>query len=107
MMQSLNIAVAGLRTSRYSVDNTSNNIANQNTDGFVKRDAETSEIRNHGNIVGDGARLDNISRVFDRGMQSNIISATSKESYFKTQKRFFHKLKQLLEILIIKVSIQI
>ena len=95
MMQSLNIAVAGLRTSRYSVDNTSNNIANQNTDGFVKRDAETSEIRNHGNIVGDGARLDNISRVFDRGMQSNIISATSKESYFKTQKEIFSQVETI------------
>ena len=44
MMNSLYIARSGLDASKYSVDVTSNNIANQNTEGYIKRVVNTSEI---------------------------------------------------------------
>jgi flagellar hook-associated protein 1 FlgK len=93
MMPSLNTAIAGLTVSRQSVDNTSNNIANQNSTGFVKRELESGEIRTHGNIIGDGAKLENISRVFDRGMQTNIMNATSREQYFITEQEILSEVE--------------
>ena len=36
MIDALYIGQSGLNSSRYSVDSTSNNIANENTDGYVK-----------------------------------------------------------------------
>lgn len=42
MINSLYTAKSGLTTSKYSVDVTSNNIANENTTGYVKRTVNTS-----------------------------------------------------------------
>ena len=44
MINALYIAKSGLDTSRYSVEVTSNNIANENTTGYVKRVVNTSEF---------------------------------------------------------------
>lgn len=82
MINSLYIAKTGLSTSKYSVDLTSNNIANENTNGYIKRVINTSEIHNSGDMIGSGVSFDGLTRSTNDFLYDKFISQTSLASYY-------------------------
>lgn len=84
MMNSLYIARSGLDASRYSVDITSNNIANENTEGYVKRVANLSEINYvNGNEIGSGVSFDGVTRTTSDYLYDKLVSQNSLASYYE------------------------
>jgi flagellar hook-associated protein 1 len=81
-MDSLYIAQSGLNTSRYAVDVTSNNIANENTDGYIKRVVNTSEISGLESDIGNGVSFDGVTRSSSVYLYDKFVSQSSKASYY-------------------------
>ncbi len=81
-MDSLYIAQSGLNTSRYAVDVTSNNIANENTDGYIKRVVNTSEISGLESDVGNGVSFDGVTRSSSVYLYDKLVSQSSMASYY-------------------------
>ena len=78
MFDILNTAKTGLQTSQIQVDNTSNNLANETTEGYIKRKVETSQIISTSNsIVGNGVIVNDTKRITDVYMYQNLISESS------------------------------
>ncbi|MDD2887542.1 MAG: flagellar basal body rod C-terminal domain-containing protein [Aliarcobacter sp.] len=82
MMDSLYIAQSGLNTSRYAVDVTSNNIANENTDGYIKRVVNTSEISGLESDIGNGVSFDGVTRSSSVYLYDKLVSQSSMASYY-------------------------
>lgn len=85
MINSLYIAKTGLSTSKYSVDVTSNNIANENTEGYVKRTVNTSEINLTGSEIGNGVSFDSVTRSTNAYLYDKLVSQSSLASYYEEQ----------------------
>lgn len=82
-MNSLYIARSGLSTSRYAVDTTSNNIANENTEGYKKRVVQTSEISLwNDNEIGNGVSFDGVRRTTSQYLFEQLISQNSMKAYY-------------------------
>lgn len=86
MMNSLYTAQTGLNTARYSIDTTSNNIANENTQGYKKRVVETSEISliNSG-ITGQGVSFDGVTRSTSMYLYQQLVNQSSLQSYYEQE----------------------
>ena len=82
MINSLYISQSGLDASRYAVENASNNIANENTDGYTKRITNLSEIDSLDSVTGRGVNLDSIIRVTNTYLYNQIINQNSLASYY-------------------------
>ena len=82
MIDSLYIAQSGLNTSRYAVDVTSNNIANENTDGYIKRVVNTSEISGLESDIGNGVSFDGVTRNSSVYLYDKLVSQSSMASYY-------------------------
>ncbi|MDY0327886.1 MAG: flagellar basal body rod C-terminal domain-containing protein [Arcobacteraceae bacterium] len=83
MINSLFTAQSGLSVSQSAIDNISNNIANQNTEGYKKRVASISEMSSLNSVnITRGVKLDGISRITNEYMYNNLISTQSRQSYF-------------------------
>lgn len=83
MINSLFTAQSGLSVSQSAIDNISNNIANQNTEGYKKRVASISEMSSLNAVnITRGVKLDGISRITNEYMYNNLISTQSRQSYF-------------------------
>lgn len=83
MINSLFTAQSGLKVSQSTIDNISNNIANQNTEGYKKRVSNISEMSSLNSVnITRGVKLDGISRITNEYMYNNLISMQSKESYY-------------------------
>ena len=64
MIKSLNVAQTGLNAAKIAVENTSNNIANQNTPGYKKRVVQISELDVlDSRFTGRGVRADEAYRI--------------------------------------------
>ncbi|QKF67200.1 proximal flagellar hook-filament junction protein FlgK [Arcobacter venerupis] len=85
MIDALYIAKSGLDTSRYSVDVTSNNIANENTAGYVKRVVNTSELPGLENNIGNGVSLDGVTRTTNAYLYDKLVSQSSTASYYSQE----------------------
>lgn len=85
MIDALYIAKSGLDTSRYSVDVTSNNIANENTTGYVKRVVNTSELSGLENNIGNGVSLDGVTRSTNVYLYDKLVSQSSTASYYSQE----------------------
>ena len=85
-MNSLYTAQTGLSAARYSVDTTSNNIANENTQGYKKRVVETSEISllNSGQ-TGHGVSFDGVTRSTSAYLYQQLVNQSSLESYYEQE----------------------
>ncbi|ADG94521.1 protein of unknown function DUF1078 domain protein [Arcobacter nitrofigilis DSM 7299] len=82
MLDSLNIAQSGLKAAQTAVENTMNNIANVNTEGYKKRVVETSETDQlPGSKLGRGVTVGNTIRITSEYLYDNIIKQNTKESY--------------------------
>lgn len=85
MINSLYIGQTGLNTSRYAVDVTSNNIANENTDGYIKRVVNTSELSTLEDDIGNGVSFDGVTRTTSVYLYEKLISQNSLSSYYEQE----------------------
>lgn len=85
MMDSLYTAQSGLSTSRYAIENTSNNIANENTEGYKKRVSETSELSTLEDNIGNGVSFDDVSRTTNQYLFNQILTQSSQEEYYSQE----------------------
>ena len=85
MINSLYTAKSGLTTSKYSVDVTSNNIANENTTGYVKRTVNTSELPELENDIGNGVSFDGVTRNTNVYLYDKLVSQNSLASYYEQE----------------------
>ena len=85
MINSLYIAQSGLNASKYSVDVTSNNIANENTAGYVKRTVNTSELPELENDIGNGVSFDGVTRNTSVYLYDKLVSQSSLSSYYEQE----------------------
>jgi flagellar hook-associated protein 1 FlgK len=85
MINSLYIAQSGLTTSRYSVDVTSNNIANENTQGYIKRVVNTSETTDSQDDIGNGVSFDSVTRSSSDYLYDKLVSQSSLSSYYNQE----------------------
>ena len=85
MINSLYIAQSGLNTSKYSVDVTSNNIANENTDSYIKRVVNTSELSSLDDDIGNGVSFDGVNRSTSSYLYDKLISQSSLSSYYEQE----------------------
>ncbi len=85
MLSSLGTALSGLNAARISVENISNNIANEHTDGYKKRNVQLNEINSLDSIIaGQGVHVGGINRVVSQYMYDNIMAENAKKSYHST-----------------------
>ena len=83
MLNILNTAQTGLSVSQSQIDNTMNNIANQNTDGYKKRVVNVSELDHlDTRTTGRGVIVDDVSRTTDIYMYQNLLGEQSQESSY-------------------------
>lgn len=76
----LNTALSGLAAFQRSLETTSNNIANVNTDGYSRQRAELStrqETYNSFGYVGNGVNVTNIARSYDQFINNQVRASTS------------------------------
>lgn len=85
MINSLYTAQSGLATSRYAIDTVSNNIANENTEGYKKRIVQTSAINLDDSSVGNGVSFDGVSRITNQFLYNQLISQTSQQEYLNQE----------------------
>lgn len=85
MITSLYTAQSGLSTSRYAIDTVSNNIANENTEGYKKRVVETSEINLDDNSIGNGVSFDGVTRTTNQYLYNQLISQTTQQEYLSQE----------------------
>ena len=83
MLNILNTAQTGLTVAQTQVDNTMNNISNENTAGYKKRVVNVSELEHlDARITGRGAIVDDVSRVTNVYMYQNVLKEQSKETSY-------------------------
>jgi flagellar hook-associated protein 1 FlgK len=76
----LDIAVSGLRAFQRSIETTSHNISNVNTEGYSRQRVEldaTMPQHTRGGYLGTGVKVDNIARVYDQFVNGQLRSSTS------------------------------
>ncbi|BFU77947.1 hypothetical protein ALC152_11620 [Arcobacter sp. 15-2] len=78
MLNILNVAQTGLKTSQTQVENVMNNLANEGTEGYKKRVVNVSELEHSdARITGRGVQIDDVSRATNIYMYQNLIKAES------------------------------
>lgn len=95
MMDSLYTAQSGLFTSKYAIDVTSNNIANENTEGYKKRVVETNEINIDDDSIGNGVSYDGVSRTTNQYLYNQLIDQSSQEAYFTQEDEILSQMEIL------------
>lgn len=91
----LNVGITGLHTSKKSLETTSHNIANVNTEGYSKQrvhQTTNSPVSKSGLIQGTGARIDRIARDHDKFVEKKLQGNISSEQFFK------HRTEQLEQV---------
>lgn len=82
MFNSLYVAQSGLNAARVSVNNISNNIANENTPGYKKRVVQLSEMAQIDSTTGRGVSTGSAYRVTSQTMYDKLMSENSKTNYY-------------------------
>ncbi len=82
MLNTLGTAQSGLSTSQIAIENTMNNIANENTEGYIKRVANLSEVHYDDNSYGNGVEISSIERQTNEYLFKKIVDESSMESYY-------------------------
>ncbi len=84
-MDSLYTAQTGLKVAGYAIDVTSNNIANEDTEGYKKRVAQTSEMDSLENNLGNGVSFDGVTRSTSVYLYTQILDQNSLSNYYEQQ----------------------
>ncbi|MCK9162389.1 MAG: flagellar hook-associated protein FlgK [Arcobacter butzleri] len=81
MINALHVGQSGLNAAKTVVENTMNNIANENTPGYKKRVVGLSELsHSDARIHGRGVSVDEAFRITDQYVFSNLLKEQGKES---------------------------
>ncbi len=84
MLNSLHVGQSGLNAARTVVENTMNNIANENTPGYKKRVVSISELAHvDSRIYGRGVSVDESFRITDQYVFNNLLKEQAKEANLK------------------------
>ena len=83
MLGTLNVSQTGLQAAQTAVENVSNNIANENTEGYKKRVVQLSELeQTDSRYTGRGVDSSSTYRVTSQYMAENILSENSKVNQY-------------------------
>lgn len=83
MLGTLNVSQSGLRAAQTAVENVSNNIANENTEGYKKRVVQLSELeQTDSRYTGRGVDSSSTYRITSQYMYENILSENSKVNQY-------------------------
>ncbi|MEJ5167673.1 MAG: flagellar basal body rod C-terminal domain-containing protein [Arcobacteraceae bacterium] len=81
MINALHVGQSGLTAARTVVENTMNNIANENTPGYKKRVVSISELAHvDARIYGRGVSVDESYRITDQYVFNNLLKEQGKEA---------------------------
>ncbi len=91
----LNIALSGLQAQQVALNVTSQNVANANTDGYTRQDAQMvaadpfplpiAAIAGQAGQLGTGVEISSIRRMRDSFLDSQVRSQTSAQGYWDTK----------------------
>lgn len=90
----INTAVTGLFTSQAGLRNTSNNIANVNTDGYARQVVRQENLVAGGETI--GVRVANVERIVDRFLRAANLGATADLGAASASRTFHDRLQSLL-----------
>jgi flagellar hook-associated protein 1 FlgK len=96
----LNIAKTAMTSTQTLLQVTSNNIANVNTDGYARQEAVLSEApstRMQNCVLGNGVRVKDIIRHYDKYLEKAIADKNSDLEGQKTLQSYFERIEALLE----------
>ena len=83
MLGTLNVSQTGLQAAQTAVENVSNNIANENTEGYKKRVVQLSELeQTDSRYTGRGVDSSSTYRITSQYMYENILSENSKVNQY-------------------------
>jgi flagellar hook-associated protein 1 len=94
----MSIGVSALYSMKKSLEVTSENVANANTEGYSKQTAILAEgIPNLDNrfSVGSGVRVSTISRTYDDFLHRQMVNANSSSGNYNTQQTAMQRVEQL------------
>ncbi|MBN67001.1 MAG: flagellar hook-associated protein FlgK [Rickettsiales bacterium] len=90
----LNNALSGLNVNQTQLSTISQNIANANTQGYTRKQADQSAVYLDG--VGSGVRVDDISRKVDKYLQATIRRGESEVGYNETIDDYYERIQIFL-----------
>ncbi len=82
MVNALGIALSGLNVSKTAVDNVSNNIANENTEGYIKRTTNLSELSLSDDFQ-SGVEISSVERQTNEYIKIKLNEENSSLSYLE------------------------
>lgn len=102
---SLNIAKSGLQYQQIAIDTANNNIANVNTDGYVRRRAVAAEVGGPGQPVmwsrsdghGQGVTTQSVQRLTDILLGSRVRTEHGNLSYLTVQQTSMERLESAID----------
>jgi flagellar hook-associated protein 1 FlgK len=84
MLGSFTTAQSGLKTSQLAIENTMNNIANENTPGYTKRVTHLAELEITGDSYGNGVEIYELERQTNEYLFYKTMEQSSMQSYFQS-----------------------
>lgn len=99
MANLLSLSVLGLNAARAGLNVTAQNINNVNTEGYHRKSLVQSAVypTNSGyGYPGDGVRLDDVKRVYDRFLDTQVQTATAQNKYYATQTGYLNQLDEVI-----------
>ena len=93
------IGVSGLRAAQLQLMVTSHNVTNASTPGYHRQNAAISSARPQftgAGFVGQGVSTDNVLRVYDRFLDTQVAQAESLASYYQTHVTLSSQLDDLV-----------
>lgn len=89
----LSTAISGLQAAQIGIDVTNNNIANAETEGYVRQSVNTAQRTSYSigeaGYVGTGVDVDEISRVVTHSLNNEINSQNSTYSEFNSKTEYY------------------
>ena len=95
MLQNLSSAQTGLSTSQSAIENISNNLANENTPGYIKRTVSLSEMDNSNTTYANGVQISSVDRAANEYMALKIQGESSKQSYYSKSSSIYESLETI------------
>lgn len=93
----LSIATTSLNASQYALSVTSNNIANADTVGYVRRTVTFGEITSDSWLSGLGVDVASVQRSFDAFLEGNYLDKRSDVALWDTAESYLESLENLLD----------
>ena len=101
----LNIALSGLQAQQVALNVTSQNVANANTDGYTRQDAQmvatdpfpvpTAAIAGQAGQLGTGVEISSIRRMRDSFLDAQVRAQTSAQGYWDTKQNYLGQIESV------------